>query len=48
MDMFGFGPMGSFFFDEFLFNEEDERRQRDDEGCVCRELCPDCGADRIN
>ena len=44
--MFGFGPTDAFFFDEFIFNEEnreEERRQRDYENGICRESCPDCG-----
>ena len=48
MNMFGFGPMSSFFQDEFIFyDENEERRQRcrddGDDDLYTYVTCPKCG-----
>jgi len=48
--MFGFGPMSPFFHDEFIFNEENEARQKrsrrrereNDLSSYNPPRCPDC------
>lgn len=43
MNMFDpFDPMSPFFHDEFIFNEDEPRRRRED-NVLCRQACPHCG-----
>lgn len=38
-----FDPMSPFFQDEFIFNEDDELRRRQEKKILCRQDCPHCG-----